>query len=243
MPKIILVKDLVKDFSKRRAVNGISLEVDEGEIFGLIGPNGAGKTTTLRIIATIIKPTSGQVMVCGKDVVREASEVRRLISYLPEEAGAYQNLTGLEYLKFMASFYYGNEDEVKSALEEGMRISGLGERLKEKSSAYSKGMKRRLQLARALMIKPRLAILDEPTSGLDVTHAFQLRRLIKEYADKNRITVLLSSHNMLEVENMCDRVAFINEGKVVEVGPPDQLISKYGAETLEEAFMKVVGFA
>ncbi|MEM2126067.1 MAG: ABC transporter ATP-binding protein [Candidatus Methanosuratincola sp.] len=243
MPKIILVKDLVKDFSKRRAVNGISLEVDEGEIFGLIGPNGAGKTTTLRIIATIIKPTSGQVMVCGKDVVREASEVRRLISYLPEEAGAYQNLTGLEYLKFMASFYYGSEDEVKSALEEGMRISGLGERLKEKSSAYSKGMKRRLQLARALMIKPRLAILDEPTSGLDVTHAFQLRRLIKEYADKNRITVLLSSHNMLEVENMCDRVAFINEGKVVEVGPPDQLISKYGAETLEEAFMKVVGFA
>lgn len=243
MPKIILVKDLVKDFSKRRAVNGISLEVDEGEIFGLIGPNGAGKTTTLRIIATIIKPTSGQVMVCGKDVVREASEVRRLISYLPEEAGAYQNLTGLEYLKFMASFYYGSEDEVKSALEEGMRISGLGERLKEKSSAYSKGMKRRLQLARVLMIKPRLAILDEPTSGLDVTHAFQLRRLIKEYADKNRITVLLSSHNMLEVENMCDRVAFINEGKVVEVGPPDQLISKYGAETLEEAFMKVVGFA
>ncbi|MEJ5292883.1 MAG: ABC transporter ATP-binding protein [Candidatus Methanosuratincola sp.] len=243
MPKIILVKDLVKDFSKRRAVNGISLEVEEGEIFGLIGPNGAGKTTTLRIIATIIKPTSGQVMVCGKDVVREASEVRRLISYLPEEAGAYQNLTGLEYLKFMASFYYGSEDEVKSALEEGMRISGLGERLKEKSSAYSKGMKRRLQLARALMVKPKLAILDEPTSGLDVTHAFQLRRLIKEYADKNRITVLLSSHNMLEVEKMCDRVAFINEGKVVEIGHPDQLISKYGAETLEEAFMRVVGFA
>jgi len=243
MPKIILVKDLVKEFSKRRAVNGISLEVEEGEIFGLIGPNGAGKTTTLRIIATIIKPTSGQVMVCGKDVAREASEVRRLISYLPEEAGAYQNLTGLEYLRFMASFYYGTEDEVKAALEEGIRISALGERLKEKSSAYSKGMKRRLQLARALMVKPKLAILDEPTSGLDVTHAFQLRRLIKEYAEKNRITVLLSSHNMLEVEKMCDRVAFINEGKVVESGHPDQLISKHGAETLEEAFMRVVGFA
>ncbi len=124
-----------------------------------------------------------------------------------------------------------------------MRIAALGERLKDKSSTYSKGMKRRLQLARALMVKPRLAILDEPTSGLDVTHAFQLRRIIKEYAEKNRITVLLSSHNMLEVEKMCDRVAFINAGRVVEVGQPSELVSKYRADTLEEAFMKVVGFA
>lgn len=243
MPKAIFVKDLVKEFSKRRAVDGLSLEVDEGEVFGLIGPNGAGKTTTLRVIATIIKPTSGQVTVCGKDVVRESAEVRRLISYLPEEAGAYQNLTGLEYLRFMASFYYESEEDVEAAVEEGMRIAALGERLKDKSSTYSKGMKRRLQLARALMVKPRLAILDEPTSGLDVTHAFQLRRIIKEYAEKNRITVLLSSHNMLEVEKMCDRVAFINAGRVVEVGQPSELVSKYRADTLEEAFMKVVGFA
>lgn len=243
MPHAIFVKDLVKEFSRRRAVDGISLEVGEGEVFGLIGPNGAGKTTTLRIIATIIKPTSGQVLVCGKDAVKEPAEVRRLISYLPEEAGAYQNLTGLEYLRFMASFYYGSEDEVRAAVEEGIRISALGDRLKDKSSTYSKGMKRRLQLARALMVKPRLAILDEPTSGLDVTHAFQLRRLIKEYADRNRITVLLSSHNMLEVEKMCDRVAFINAGRVVEAGQPGDLVSKYGADTLEEAFMKVVGFA
>ncbi len=243
MPPIVFVKDLVKEYSKRRALNGVSLEIEEGEIFGLIGPNGAGKTTTLRIIATIIKPTSGQARVCGKDVTMEAAEVRRLISYLPEEAGAYQNLSGLEYLKFMASFYCRSEDEIKSMVEEGARISGLGDRLKEKSSTYSKGMKRRLQLARTLMLKPRLAILDEPTSGLDVTHAFQLRRLIKEYSESNRIAVLMSSHNMFEVEKMCDRVAFINEGRVAEVGQPDHLISKYGSETLEEAFMKVVGFA
>ncbi len=243
MPQAIFIKDLVKEFSKRRAVDGISMEVNEGDVFGLIGPNGAGKTTTLRIIATIIKPTSGQVAVCGKDVVREAAEVRRLISYLPEEAGAYQNLTGLEYLRLMASFYYRSEEEVETAVAEGIRISALGDRLRDKSSTYSKGMKRRLQLARALMVKPRLAILDEPTSGLDVTHAFQLRKLIKEYAGMNRITVLLSSHNMLEVEKMCDRVAFINAGRVVEVGKPGELVSKYGGDTLEEAFMKVVGFA
>lgn len=240
MPQIILVKDLVKEFSGRRAVNGISFEVEEGEVFGLIGPNGAGKTTTLRIIATIIKPTSGEVKVCGRDVVKEASEVRRLISYLPEEAGAYQNLSGYEYLRFMASFYYSG-DEISKVVEEGARISGLSDRLNDKSSTYSKGMKRRLQLARALMIKPRLAILDEPTSGLDVTHAFHLRRTIREYAERHRITILLSSHNMLEVENLCSRVAFINDGRVAESGRPKELIEKYGSETLEEAFMKVVG--
>ncbi|MDI9644117.1 MAG: ABC transporter ATP-binding protein [Candidatus Verstraetearchaeota archaeon] len=243
MPPVVVLKDLVKEYSKRRAVDGVSLEIGEGEIFGLIGPNGAGKTTTLRMIATIIKPTSGEVVVCGRDAVREASAVRKLISYLPEEAGAYPNLSGKEYLKFMASFYYEREEDAATAVEEGERISGLGDRLKERSSAYSKGMKRRLQLARALMVKPKLAILDEPTSGLDVTHAFHLRRIIKEYAERHGITVLLSSHNMLEVQNLCDRVAFMNEGRVVEIGPPGGLMAKYGVATLEEAFMKVVGFA
>lgn len=243
MAAVIIINNLVKEYAGRRAVDNISLEVDEGEIFGLIGPNGAGKTTTLRILATIIKPTSGTAVIYGKDVVKEDAEIRKIISYLPDEAGAYPNLSGYEYLKLMASFYYEGKEDIKNVVDEGERISGLGERLKEKSSTYSKGMKRRLQLARTLMIRPKLAILDEPTSGLDVTHAYHLRNVISEYAHKNRTTVLLSSHNMLEVEHLCNRVAFINEGRVIESGQPADLKLKYSSPNLEEAFMKVVNIA
>ena len=243
MAAVVVINNLVKEYSGRKAVDNISLEIDGGEIFGLIGPNGAGKTTTLRILSTIIKPTSGTATICGKDVVKESDGVRRIISYLPDEAGAYPNLSGYEYLKLMASFYYENKDEIRNTIDEGVKISGLGDRLKEKSSTYSKGMKRRLQLARTLMIKPRLAILDEPTSGLDVTHAYHLRNVIRDYAKKNGTTVLLSSHNMLEVEHLCNRVSFINEGKIIECGPPSDLKIKYGSQNLEEAFMRVVGFA
>ncbi|MEM2880565.1 MAG: ABC transporter ATP-binding protein [Candidatus Methanomethylicaceae archaeon] len=243
MVRVIVVRDLVKEYPGRRALDGITFEVEEGEVFGLIGPNGAGKTTTLRILATIIKPTSGYVEVCGKDVLKEDMEVRRLISYLPEEAGAYSNLSGLEYLRFMASFYYNDEKSVKSAIERAIAISGLGERLKEKTSNYSKGMRRRLLLARTLMVRPKLAILDEPTSGLDVTHAYHLRRVIKSYSKDYGITVLISSHNMLEVEYLCDRVALIDQGRIIETGSPDELKSKYSTVNLEDTFMKVVGFA
>jgi ABC-2 type transport system ATP-binding protein len=243
MAPLVVIKDLVKEYPGRRALDSISLEIDEGEIYGLIGPNGAGKTTTLRILSTIIKPTSGSAEICGKDVVREGDAVRKLISYLPDEAGAYPNLSGLEYLRLMASFYYEGKDEIEKVLTDGREISGLGDRLADKTSAYSKGMRRRLLLARTLMIKPKLAILDEPTSGLDVMHAYHLRNVIKSYAKNNRTTVLLSSHNMLEVEDLCDRVAFINEGKIMEVGTPPELLSRHNAPNLEVAFMKVVGFA
>jgi len=243
MAPIVVIRDLVKEYSGRKALDGVSLEINEGEIFGLIGPNGAGKTTTLRILSTIIKPTSGHAEICGKDVVKEGGAVRRLISYLPEEAGAYPNLSGYEYLKLMASFYYEKGDEIKTAVIEGEKIASLGDRLRDKTSTYSKGMRRRLLLARTLMIRPRLAILDEPTSGLDVTHAFHLRNVIKSYSKEHDMTVLLSSHNMLEVEYLCDRVAFINEGRIVEVGSPSDLKLRHGAANLEEAFVKVVRVA
>jgi ABC-2 type transport system ATP-binding protein len=243
MAPVVVIKDLVKEYPGRRALDGVSFEIDGGEIFGLIGPNGAGKTTALRILGTIIKPTSGTAEICGRDVVKEDDEVRKLISYLPDEAGAYPNLSGREYLRFMASFYYSKQDEIMKAVADGEKISGLGARLREKTSTYSKGMRRRLLLARTLMIKPRLAILDEPTSGLDVTHAMYLRSVIRSYAKEFGVAILLSSHNMLEVEHLCDRVAFINEGRVMETGSPASLLSKYSAPNLEDAFMRVVGIA
>ncbi len=223
------------------ALRGVSFEVHRGEIYGLIGPNGAGKTTTLRIVATILQPTRGDVYVEGHSVVKEPDVVRRYISYLPEEAGAYKYLTGLEFLYFVASFYTSDEKKIEEMVRTAARISGLGERLRDKVKTYSKGMLRRLVIARALMVNPRLAILDEPTSGLDVVNATRVRRIIKQYAREKNVTILLSSHNMLEVEYLCDRVGIIHRGRLIAEGPPKKLIEEHGAENLEEVFTKLVG--
>ncbi|MEM3566434.1 MAG: ABC transporter ATP-binding protein [Candidatus Bathyarchaeia archaeon] len=237
------VHDVAKVFGSIRALDGLSFSVKPGEVFGLIGPNGAGKTTALRIVSTLLLPTSGTVKVFGRDVVRDAAEVRRIISYLPEEAGAYRYLSGWEYLEFMAKFHTSDKAEARKMVLEAAEISGLGERLKDKTKTYSKGMKRRLLVARALMLKPKLAILDEPTSGLDVLHSYHVREIIKSYVKRHGVTVLLSSHNMLEVEYLCDRVALINKGKIVAEGEPQELKEKFGSTNLEEVFAKVVKLA
>ncbi|ASI98953.1 ABC transporter ATP-binding protein [Thermococcus celer] len=238
---LVEVLNLEKDYGRVKALKGISFTIEEGEVFGLIGPNGAGKSTTLKILSTLLKPTGGSARVDGHDVVGEADEVRRIISYLPEEAGAYKNLTGYEYLDFMARLYAKDEEKARKMLKLGVELSGLGERLHDKVSTYSKGMTRKLLIARALMVKPRLAILDEPASGLDIVNAYTIRQTIRRFARKEGVTFLLSSHNMLEVEFLCDRVALINEGRIVEVGTPEELKERYDARNLEEVFMRAVG--
>ena len=235
----VVVEGLVKAFKRVVAVNGLSFKVGEGEVFGLIGPNGAGKTTTLRVLATLIKPTSGRALVYGHDVVEEADVVRGLISYLPEEAGAYDHLTGLEFLRYMASL--SGVEDVDSAVEWGAELSGLGARLRDRIKTYSKGMKRRLLVARALMGRPRLAILDEPTSGLDVVSASQVREVVKRYVAETGASAVVSSHNMLEVEYLCDRVLIINEGRGLVEGRPAELKERFDAANLEDVFVKVVG--
>lgn len=239
----IETQSLVKVFGNIKALDNLNLKVKPSEIYGLIGPNGAGKTTTLRIVSTLILPTSGSVSVFGRDVVHEASEVRKLISYLPEEAGAYKNLSGYEYLHFMGRFGSQSENDLDGMVEDAAKISGLGERLSDKVKTYSKGMKRRLLVARALMGKPKLAVLDEPTSGLDVLHAYHVRETIKQYIKAHEVTVLLSSHNMLEVEHLCDRVSLINKGKIMVEGTPSELKAKHKAANLEEVFVEVAGLA
>ncbi len=232
------VQDLVKNFGNIRAVDKVSIEVQDGEIFGLIGPNGAGKTTILRIISTLLNASSGFVGVYGVSVDERPNKVRDLISYLPEEAGAYENLSGRDYLEFMASFF-GDGVEKGDIVDRGVTIANLGDRIEDKVETYSKGMTRRLLVGRALMMKPRLAILDEPTSGLDVTNSQEVRDIIKKHSGENS-TVLLSSHNMFEVEYLCGRIAMINEGRIVEEGNPSNLKEKYQAENLEEVFTEVV---
>jgi len=243
MSLAIETQGLVKVFGNIKALDNLNLKVKPSEIYGLIGPNGAGKTTTLRIISTLILPTSGSVSVFGRDVVHEAPEVRKLISYLPEEAGAYKNLSGYEYLHFMGRFGSQSENDLDGMVEDAAKISGLGERLSDKVKTYSKGMKRRLLVARALMSKPKLAVLDEPTSGLDVLHAYHVRETVKQYIKVHEVTVLLSSHNMLEVEHLCDRVSLINKGKIMVEGTPSELKAKHKAANLEEVFVEVAGLA
>ena len=233
-------KALTKQFGNIRALDDLSFQIKQGEIYGLIGPNGAGKTTTLRIVSTLILPTSGSMSIFGLDAVHQASDVRKIISYLPEEAGAYPNLSGMEYLEFMAKF---SEGDMQKTIAEAVEISGLGNRLKDRAKTYSKGMKRRLLVARALMTKPKLAVLDEPASGLDVLHAYHVRQIIKRYVKEQGVTVLLSSHNMLEVEYLCDRVALVNKGKIAVEGGPQELKKMYESQNLEEVFAKVIGYA
>lgn len=243
MNTAIKAENMVKIFGSIHALDGLSFYVKPCEIFGLIGPNGAGKTTALRVVSTLLLPTSGVVKVFGLDVVDDAAEIRKIITYLPEEAGAYRNLSGWEYLEFMAKFNAKDKNEMRRMVSDAADISGLGERLKDKAKTYSKGMKRRLLVARALMMKPKLAVLDEPTSGLDVLHSYHVRGIIKRYAKECGVTVLLSSHNMLEVEHLCDRVALLNKGKIVAEGKPQELKEKFGSTNLEEVFAKVVGLA
>jgi ABC-2 type transport system ATP-binding protein len=238
---LLVVNNLVKKYGKKIAVDSISFTVNIGEIYGLIGPNGAGKTTTLRIIATLLTPTAGSVVVDGIDVTKNPLEVRRRISYLPEEAGAYPYMTGEEYLVFISKLY--DPENYKDIAVEAEELSGLGDALKEKIKTYSKGMKRRLQLARSLAVKPRLAILDEPTSGVDVLYSLEIREQIRRYAKQHGITILLSSHNMLEVEDLCDRVAIIYNGKIIAEGTVKEIINKVGAYNLEEAFARLVRHA
>jgi len=235
--------NVTKVFGSIRALDCLSFNVGAGEIYGLIGPNGAGKTTALRIVSTLLLPTSGTVKIFGMDVVKEAATVRRFISYLPEEAGSYGYLSGQEYLEFMAKFHTKNENEIREMVREAAEISGLGDRLRDKTKTYSKGMKRRLLVARALMIRPKLAVLDEPTSGLDVVHAFHIREIIRRYTQEHGVTVLISSHNMLEVEHLCDRVALVNKGRIVAEGKPKELMERFDSENLEEVFARVVKIA
>lgn len=243
MVNAVEVTNLGKHFGNITALEGLSFKVEQGTIFGLIGPNGAGKTTALRIISTLLMPTSGSALVFGHDVVHEPDNVRRLIGYLPGEAGAYKNLSGYEYLQFMGKFNTENRNQLNEMIDNAAKISGLGDRLKDRVKTYSTGMKRRLLVARALMNKPKLAVLDEPTSGLDVLHAYHVRGIIKQYSKDHGVTVLLSSHNMLEVEHICDRVALINKGRIVAEGTSAELKAKHKAANLEEVFAEVAGIA
>ncbi len=238
MEKILSVKNFYKSYGASPVIKGVDFCIEQNEIFALIGPNGAGKSTTLKTIATILSFDRGSIEICGIDLKKHPELVREQISYLPEEAGAYKNLSGLGYLDFMASLYAKNNSQKKEYLDFAKEICGLKDKLRNKISTYSKGMARKLLISRAIMTQPKLAILDEPTSGLDVVNAMDVRNIIKGLKDRG-MSVLLSSHNMLEIEYLADRVAIIDKGKIIESGTVVDIKRENSAKNLEEVFVKL----
>src|SRR5712664_1183556 len=205
------------------ALDGLSLEVAEGELFGLLGPNGAGKTTTIKILTTLLIPTSGTASVVGLDVVRDAAEVRRRIGFVfGGERGLYYRLSGRDNLRYFAELYAVPPREIGPRVEELIELVGLKDRVDERVEGYSRGMKQRLHLARTLLHRPRVIFLDEPTIGLDPIGARELRRIVSEL-HQGGATIILTTHYLFEADQLCQRIGVIDKGRLVALGTPADL--------------------
>ena len=216
------------------AVRGVSFEVAEGELFGLLGPNGAGKTTTIKMLITLLIPTSGSARVLGFDVVKEAREVRKRIGYVfGGERGVYERLSGLDNLRYFAELYGVAGREQKPRIAELLQLVGLDGREQERVEGYSRGMKQRLHIARGLLHDPPVLFLDEPTIGLDPVGARELRGVIASLTQAGK-TVLLTTHYMFEADQLCDRIAVISKGKIVAEGTPARLKEVVADRTVVE---------
>src|ERR1043166_4875624 len=216
------------------AVRGISFSVEPGELFGLLGPNGAGKTTTIKMLVTLLIPTSGTARVLGLDVVRDARAVRRKIGYVfGGERGAYDRLSGLDNLRYFAELYVVSPKVQKRRIPELLELVGLTGREKDRVEGYSRGMKQRLHIARGLLHDPPVVVLDEPTIGLDPVGARELRHTVAELARSGK-TVLLTTHYMYEADALCNRIAVIAQGEIVATGTPSDLKSLVADRTVLE---------
>jgi ABC-2 type transport system ATP-binding protein len=216
------------------AVRGVSFAVEKGELFGLLGPNGAGKTTTIKMLITLLIPTSGTARVLGYDVVKDAREVRRRIGYVfGGERGVYERLSGYDNLRYFAELYGVPARIQKPRIEELLELVGLKGREQERAEGYSRGMKQRLHVARGLLHDPEVLFLDEPTLGLDPVGARELRSTIASLTDAGK-TILLTTHYMFEADSLCDRIAVISRGEIVAEGTPGQLKSRVASGSVTE---------
>jgi ABC-2 type transport system ATP-binding protein len=213
--------DLRKEFKNTIAVDGINLEIKKGEVFGLLGPNGAGKTTTISMLCTILKPTSGTALVNGFDIVKEQDKVRKSIGIVFQDPSLDERLTGRENLEMHAALY-GVKDR-KKRIKEVLELVNLSDKADMLVKTYSGGMKRRLEIARGLIHHPEILFLDEPTLGLDPQTRSHIWEYIKSLAEKEGITILLTTHYMDEAESLCDRIAIIDHGKIIALDTPENL--------------------
>lgn len=230
---------LGKKFGDKIAVNEIDLEVREGEIFGFLGPNGAGKSTTINMIVGILEPDLGTIELDGMNVVENRLEAKKRFSYVPDNPDIYPNITGIDYLNFMADIYEIPTDVRKERIDYYAEKFGLTEALPNFADSFSHGMKQKLVLIAALMHDPDLFILDEPMVGLDPKSSFTLKELMREHCNKGN-TVFFSTHVMEVAEKICDRIAIINKGNIIAVGTMDEIRAQFDDQgTLEEIFLEL----
>jgi ABC-2 type transport system ATP-binding protein len=240
---IIRTEGLSRYFGAVHAVEALSLQVEQGEVLGLLGPNGAGKTTTIKMLTTLLAPTSGAAFVCGNDVVRQAVRVRRLIGYVPQLISADGTLTGYENLMVFARLYDLPERECRARVRSALEFMGLEDSADRLVRQYSGGMIRRLEIAQSVLHRPPVLFLDEPTVGLDPG----ARRLVWEHLDRLRseygTTILMSTHLMDEAESVCGRVAIMHNGLVVVIGTPPELKAAVGRKrtSLDDVFIHFTG--
>jgi len=238
---IVTCEDLRKTFSGGvEAVRGVSFEVREGEAFGLLGPNGAGKTTTIRMLGTLLRPTSGRAIVAGHDVSAAPDAVRRSIGVALQDAGLARYSTGREHVDMMARLFGMSRRAARERAAELLELFDLTEAADRLVRSYSGGMRRRLDLACGRVHQPRLLILDEPTAGVDVELRLELWHYVQRI-NREGTTILLTTHYLEEAEQLCDHVAFINEGRVVAQGSSPELAAQFGVGSLEDAYLELVG--
>ena len=218
----IEVNQLTKRYNGIVAVDNMTFQVKEGEIFGFLGPNGAGKTTTLRLLTGLTKPTSGSVKVAGHDILAESVKVRECVGIVPEVSNVYDEMTAWDNLIFASQLYSVPNDQRAERANELLKLFGLYERRMSRVGTFSRGMKRRVTIAAALIHKPSILFLDEPTTGLDVQSSRMIRSLIKEL-NKSGSTVFLTTHYIEEADQLCQRVAIISQGRIVNVDSPEKL--------------------
>ncbi|MEM1985731.1 MAG: ABC transporter ATP-binding protein [Nitrososphaeria archaeon] len=225
----IIVEGLTKYFGSIKAVDHLTFEVGEGEIFGILGPNGAGKTTTIRMLACLIKPSEGSATVGGYDILKDAIKVRELVGILTENPSLYERLTALENMDFFAEAYgVSDKKERYRRIKDWLEFFGLWDRRNDKVVTFSKGMKQKLAIARALVHRPPILFLDEPTSGLDPESSKEIRDLMERLSRREKHTILLCTHRLEDAERLCNRVMIINQGRSIVIGSPEELRNKIG---------------
>jgi len=244
MKTLISIDKLSKYYGKGgaiKAVDELDLEVYEGETFGLLGPNGAGKTTTVRLLNCIIKPTSGTATVNGYDILKEETQVKRVTGLLAESPGLYEKLSAYEFLEFMGALYDVSSDILPERIGDLLKLFGLHGRRDHLLEGYSRGMKQKILIASAMIHDPPILFFDEPTSMLDPRAALMVKDLIKKLADSAGKTIFICSHILPVVEELCDRIGIINQGRLVALGTVKDIIAQTKTTTLEEAFIAITG--
>jgi ABC-2 type transport system ATP-binding protein len=243
MENIVEVKRLTKKFGKYVAVDNVSFEIKKGEIFGFLGPNGAGKSTTIRMLTTLLRPTSGKATIAGSDIVKQSDEVRKHIGLVAEKIILYNHLTAKENLEFFGQLHHLTKDEIKKQMDKWVDRLKMREWLNIQTGAFSTGMKQRINIIRALLTEPEILFLDEPTLGLDPQTTNLIREFIREL-NGHGVTILLTTQDMIEAEGLADRVAIIDHGKIAALDTVLNLkkrVKDNPNPTMEDVFLAITG--